>query len=102
MGPTVISAAGITPDTAFARGNNFSNEYAIKGLHDTESIPGLFTYPVKNFGRFPAHVKAACSACALALKAAGIAYDKGQKRDMALLAAGYGPTLQANEKFFRD
>ncbi len=102
MKPKVISASGVTPDAALAIGNSFSAEYRIEGSHDFESMPDLFSYPVKNFGRFPSHVKAACHACALALKAGGISYGKGGKKDMALLASGYEPTLQINGEFYRD
>ncbi len=102
MNAVVRAVAGIESDTAFVRGKELEVEYPLPAPYEIESIPQIFTNPVKNFGRFPRHVKAACVACALAFKAADIRHGKGERRNIALLAAGYEPTLNINREFFQD
>ncbi len=102
MNAVVRAVAGIESGTAFVRGKELDAEYPLPAPYEIESIPQLFPDPVKNFGRFPRHVRAACAACALALKAADIRHEKGERRDIALFAAGYEPTLTINREFFKD
>ena len=102
MRSVVRSISGISGETAFALGKDTRLNYPLESPEGLESIPGLFAYPVKNIGRFPGHVKSACGACALALKAAGMEYKKNETQKTAVLTAGYDPTLHINGTFFKD
>ncbi len=83
-------------------GTCLSAVHNLQAAYDFSEIPELFSYPVKNFGRFPESAKAVCGACALAIKAAGKSYQKGEKQNTALLNAGFAPTAMMNQTFFRD
>jgi hypothetical protein len=77
-------------------------EYPLAGPGLLEAIPGLFRYPIKNFGRFPGSVRETYTACGLALRAAGVEYGPGTRMPMGLIGAGYDATLVANRAFFSD
>ena len=62
----------------------------------------LFTYPVKNFGRFDLPSKFACISVALALKDAGISCEQGCKMDMGLLGTNAVGAVNANTAYYTD
>ncbi len=94
--------AAVTQKTAFACGDSGRVEHAIESSCDAESVQALLGEPVRNIGRFPDSVRAACMASALAMRTAGIRYpDEGNSRT-AILSTGYAPTLDVNHRFFRD
>ena len=98
----ILATSEITAISAAMQGPVQADEYRLPAAGDFSGIPDLFAYPVKNFGRFPDSAKAACAACALVFKAAGLTYAKGGRTPIALLCAGYQPTADMNEAFFRD
>ncbi len=63
---------------------------------------GLFSYPVKNLGRFDAPTRLACAVCALALQDAGLRYAEGVKQEIGLLGSNDDGCLAANRAFFQD
>lgn len=100
--PVVKSVAIIAEKNSFVFGPDRQMKDDVISPDSIHSDADIFAYPVKNFGRFPLHVKAACCACAMALKAAGIGYGREKKLYIALLTAGYAPTLEVNHAFFQD
>lgn len=63
---------------------------------------GLFTYPVKNFGRFPVIAQRVCYVTALALQDAGIPYAKGEKQDIGLIGMDAFGSEAENLTYFSD
>jgi len=62
----------------------------------------IFTYPVKNFGRFDLPSKFACISVALALKDAGISYEQGSHMDIGLLGTNSTGAVNANAAYYKD
>ncbi len=100
--PIIKAVSIVTPKRAAAWGDMQSFSETLAGAYDFSSIPNLFSYPVKNFGRFPLTAKAACAGCALLFRAAGIEYRQREKHQTALLCSGSPPASIANQTFFRD
>jgi len=63
---------------------------------------GLFSYTVKNFGRFEAITQRVCYATALALRDAGIEYAEGAKQNVGLLGSSPAGCVESNLNYFKD
>ena len=80
-----------------------SVEYAGRAsLRTLGKTDGLFAYPVKNHGRFGAATQRICCLTALALRDAGIEYEKGRRLDIGLLATDAHGCAEANRTYFED
>ncbi|MEW5804641.1 MAG: hypothetical protein AB1847_21320 [bacterium] len=73
-----------------------------KSIHAQLSGEGVFSYPVKNFGRFDRVSKMTCCALGLAIYDAGIIYAEGQKQDIGLLGTNEAGALSSNIAYFKD
>jgi len=69
---------------------------------DTLSKKNLFSYPVKNVGRFDRMSRMTCYAAALALKDAAVAYSAFQKQDIGVIGTSSAGSLQADVEYFKD
>ncbi|MEN8255173.1 MAG: hypothetical protein ABFR33_06850 [Verrucomicrobiota bacterium] len=99
----VLGTGWLTPTEYGAERLGLSVEYAsrttLRGLGKED---GLFTYPVKNFGRFEPMSQRACYVTALALRDAGLEYSKDLKQGIGLLGTDPYGCEQANLDYFRD
>jgi 3-oxoacyl-[acyl-carrier-protein] synthase II len=78
-------------------------EYAGRtSLHDLGKTDGLFAYPVKNFGRFDAVTQRVCYLTALALRDAGIGYERDRVLNIGLLATDVHGCAEPNKTYFKD
>lgn len=98
----ILATCTVAADRVQADGASGRVEHALAAPFDIGSVPGLFSMPVKNVGRFPDNAKATCAACALLLRAAGIDRGPETTHDIAVLSAGFEPTAAMNAAFFRD
>ncbi|HEX9021876.1 MAG TPA: beta-ketoacyl synthase N-terminal-like domain-containing protein [Nitrospirota bacterium] len=62
----------------------------------------LFSYPVKNFGRFDALSRVTCYAVALALKDAGLTYSSSRKQDIGIIGTSREGSLRSDREYFND
>lgn len=102
MSAVIRAAAGLAGSRATVFESGGCAGHPVEEFSGGKPLRSIFRRTVPNFGRFPRHVKAACIACALVFKAAGIRCDEGEKRNIALLAAGFMPVLEVDREFFRD
>lgn len=77
----------------------WASRTALRGIGKKD---GLFTYPVKNFGRFPVTAQRVCYVTALAMQDAGLKYAKGETKDIGLLGMDEFGCEQANFSYFKD
>lgn len=63
---------------------------------------GIFSYPVKNFGRFDGISRTTCYAVALALKDAGIVYSSSKKQDIGIIGMNSAGSLKSDIEYFND
>jgi 3-oxoacyl-(acyl-carrier-protein) synthase len=70
--------------------------------HDGLVKKRLFSYPVKNFGRFDRLAKMTCYGVALALSDAGIEYSATHKRDIGIIGTSSKGSLKTDLEYFRD
>ena len=100
-----ISIRGIGWLTKDAYGCIAKGEHAAYGDAsgpDALAKQGIFSYPVKNFGRFDRISRMTCFAVALALKDAGIAYSADRKQDIGIIATSAEGSLRTDMEYFRD
>ncbi|VGO12043.1 hypothetical protein PDESU_00592 [Pontiella desulfatans] len=103
MSIEVIGCGWLTQDSYGSDKLNRSVEWASRtALRGIGKEDGLFAYPVKNFGRFPAIAQRVCYVTALALQDAGLEYAKGEKQDIGLLGMDEYGCEQANFDYFND
>jgi len=76
--------------------------YAAGEGADTLSKKDIFSYPVKNFGRFDRVSRMTCYAAALALRDAALAYSAFQKQDIGVIGTSSAGSLQADVEYFKD
>src|SRR5574341_404414 len=74
---------------------------AAEGL-DAVMKSDIFSYPVKNYGRFDPVSKMSCTAVALALKDADIVYAAGRKQDIGIIGTNAEGSLRSDIEYFRD
>jgi hypothetical protein len=74
----------------------------LDSLYASFKRESLFSYPVKNFGRFDAISKMTCFSTALALKDAGISYSFKHKQDIGIFGANETGCLESNLNYFQD
>lgn len=72
------------------------------GSFETVMKSDIFSHPVKNFGRFDPVSKMTCSAVALALKDAAIAYTADRKQDIGIVGTNTEGSLRSDIEYFRD
>ena len=99
----VLGTGWLTSSEYGAERLGLSVEYAsrttLRGLGKED---GLFSYPVKNFGRFEPMSQRACYVTALAMRDAGLEYARGRKQDIGLLGTDLYGCEQADLAYFRD
>lgn len=76
--------------------------YDLKTLYLKLKEEGVFKYPVDNFARFDCESKLVSIAIALALDDARVAYAKGKKQDIGLIATSENGALVAGLDYFKD
>jgi len=74
----------------------------IKSLYSKLQNESVFSYPVKNFGRFDTMSKMACCAGALALYDAGVKYSEKGKQDIGIISTNADGCLKSNLNYFKD
>lgn len=62
----------------------------------------IFSYPVKNFGRFDRISRMTCFGVALALKDAGIQYSLTRKQKIGIIGTNSAGSLSADVDYFKD
>lgn len=62
----------------------------------------IFSYPVKNFGRFDRISRMTCFGVALALKDAGIRYSLTEKQSIGIVGTNSAGSLAADIEYFKD
>jgi len=102
----VINIQGVGWLTRTAYGSkkmNRSEEYASRtSLCRLGKQDGLFTYPIKSFGRFEEVSQRVCYVTALALQDAGLNYSKDWKQNIGLIGTDTHGCEQANFNYFKD
>lgn len=78
---------------------SYAERTTLRELGKTE---GLFSYPVKNYGRFEPLTQRVCCVTALALQDAGIGYAEGLRMDIGLLGTNPDGCLHSNLNYFKD
>lgn len=74
----------------------------IKSLYSKLQLEGIFSYPVKNFGRFNSISKMTCCLTALSLHDCGIRYSPGHKTSMGIIATNTTGCLYPMIDYFKD
>ena len=100
----IISGIGWVTETmcgCVRKGSNRSYE-DIGLLYSWMKKEAIFSYRVKNFGRFDSVSKLTCISIALALHDAGITYFEDSKRDIGIMGTSEAGCLKANLDYFRD
>ncbi len=78
--------------------------YAYQPGEGPHALPkrGLFSYPVKNFGRFDVLSKMTCGAVALALQDAALGYGPSKKQDIGIIGTNAEGSLKTDLEYFND
>ncbi|MFW6044371.1 MAG: hypothetical protein ACOCR1_01380 [Planctomycetota bacterium] len=99
-----ITASGITDgDRAIGIGKDRDLIHRSGNPLTLNTVEDLLPRSLKNSGRFPPNVTHAVGACAITLEAAGKMVGNGDPdSNVAVLASGFGPTLENNRKYFSD
>jgi len=99
----VLGTGWLTREKYGADNQKLSVEYASRtALPGLGKLDGLFAYPVKSFGRFDEVSQRVCTVTALALRDAGIQYEKGKKQNIGLIGTDLYGCEQADFNYFRD
>jgi 3-oxoacyl-[acyl-carrier-protein] synthase II len=103
MSIDVLGSGWMSKDSYGSDKLGFDVEYASRAtLRGLGKEDGLFAYPVKNFGRFPATAQRVCYVTALALRDAGLNYSKEKKQEVGLLGLDQYGCEKANVDYFQD
>ena len=99
-----IQGTGWLTRTAYgSKKLNRSAEYASRTtLCGLGKLDGLFSYPVKSFGRFDEVSQRVCYVTALAMQDAGLDYSKDWKQNVGLIGTDLYGCEQANFNYFED
>ncbi|MFP4027655.1 MAG: hypothetical protein ACLFWL_07690 [Candidatus Brocadiia bacterium] len=100
--PAMISAGWVRPRSGGHWTGDACDEAPVADVNELFTKEILNHTNVKNHGRFPDGTRAVCSACALALKGAGLWPGDQKRPNTGLLIAGYDHTLMQNCSFFQD
>lgn len=103
MNTNVLGTGWMTKESYGSDRLGVDVEYASRAtLRGLGKEDGLFAYPVKNFGRFPATAQRVCYVTVLALRDAGLDYSKEKKQEVGLLGMDEYGCEKANFNFFQD
>ncbi len=83
-----------------AKGERFSYDDAAGP--DSLVKKGIFSAPIKNFGRFDRISRMTCFAVALALADSGIEYGASRKQDIGIVGTSAEGSLRTDIEYFRD
>jgi len=77
-------------------------DFTAGGGHEALLKKGIFTSPVKNFGRFDRVSRMTCYSIGLALRDAGIEYSSTRKQDIGIIGTNAEGSLRSDIEYFRD
>lgn len=77
----------------------YASRYSLRELGKRESF---FAYPVKSYGRFEPITQRVFCLTALALRDAGMNYEKGLRLNVGLLATNLHGCAESNLNYFKD